>query len=164
MFLTNLDTIAIALFLGSGIILVTLFGILVTVSIKHPKEGGFLIRYFYSLTGLFFVSLLIYSYMLLFSWLGNLYILASVLFTLFTLWFLYRLTRHYPLINRYLFGGCIASIVVQFIMSIVYVISGNILFLLLISLMNTLAVIMLHFLAVLTLTKFPFLTNRTQYE
>jgi membrane-bound ClpP family serine protease len=90
MFLTNLDAVIISLFLGSGIILMTLFGILLSFRFKY-NETKILLSMFFNLVIFSIILLLTYGFILLFRWPGMIDFSIFTTLNVIVIWLYVRL-------------------------------------------------------------------------
>ncbi|MDD2224820.1 MAG: hypothetical protein PHP97_01510 [Candidatus Shapirobacteria bacterium] len=161
MFLTNLDAVIISLFLGSGIILTTLFGILLSFQFKY-KELKILLSMFFSLTIFSIISLLAYGFIILFRWPGMIDVSIFATINILVIWLYVRLFSVFRQFVRLMaISIAIGLIIVNFIVFIIQVITGNNLLMLLAGFLSLLTVIDLHFLTLTVLIKFQ---NEPEYE
>lgn len=161
MFLTNLDTIIISLFLGSGIILMTLFGILLSFQIKY-KESGILLSMFFRIVIFLMISLLAYGFIILFRWPGWGDFLVFAVINIIVVWSYFRLFsvfRQFIGFPTVMVG--VILIIINFIVFTIQIVTGNNLLMLLSGFLSLLTVADLHFLVLLGLIKFQ---NEPKYE
>jgi len=161
MFLTNLDTIIISLFLGSGIILMILFGILLSFQFKYT-EAKILLSMFFSLVVFSIISLLTYCFILLFRWPGIIDFSIFATLNIIIIWLYVRLFsvfRQFIKLVAILIG--IGLVVVNFIVFTIQIITGNNLLMLLAGFLSLLTAIVLHLLILTVLIKFQ---NEPEYK
>ena len=154
MFLTDLDTIIISLFLGSEIILMTLLGIILSFQFKY-KEADILISMFFRLVIISIISLLTYGFIILFKWPGLIDFLVIVIINAITIWSYLRLFsvfRQFIKLSVILTGVILT--VITFGIFIIQVVFGNNLLMLCGGLLSLLIVINLHFLVLSVLIEF----------
>ena len=161
MFLTNLDTIIISLFLGSGIILMTLFGILLSFRFKY-NESKILLSMFFSLVIFSIISLLTYGFILLFRWPGIIDFSIFATLNIIVIWLYVRLFSVFQqFIKLIVILMGIGLVVINFIVFTIQIITGNNLLMLLAGFLSLLTVIVLHFLVLIVLIKFQ---NEPEYK
>jgi len=161
MFLTNLDTIIISLFLGSGIILMTLFGILLSFQFKY-KESRILLSMFFSLTIFSIISLLSYGFIVLFRWPGMIDFSIFATINIIIIWLYVRLFSVFrQFIKLTMILVVIGLVIINFIIFTIQIITGNNLLLLLAGFLSLLIVIALYFLILAVLIKFQ---NEPEYK
>jgi len=154
MFLTNIDTVVVALFLCSSITLITLLGILILFRFKY-KESKLLLSFFFRLVGILFVSIIVFLSTLLFKWPNLTDILICGVLNIFELWFYFRLfTVFRQFINIPLILTYVILIILNFVIFTIQVAIDNNLFLFLSAFLSFLIVINLHFLVLSILIKF----------
>jgi len=154
MFLTNIDTVVIALFLCSSITLITLLGVLILFRIRY-KEAKTLLSFFFRLAGTLIVSTIVFLLSLLFKWPNLTDILICGVLSIFELWFYFRLfTVFRQFINLPLILIYIILIILNFIIFTVQVAVDSNLSLFLSAFLSFLIVINLHFLILSILIKF----------
>ncbi|MFA6184598.1 MAG: hypothetical protein WCT51_01650 [Candidatus Shapirobacteria bacterium] len=161
MFLTNLDTIIISLFLGSGIILMTLFGILLSFQFKY-KEARILLSMFFSLVISSIILLLTYGFIILFRWPGMIDFSVFTTINIVVVWLYIRLFsvfRQFIRPTEILIG--IGLIILNFIVFTIQINTGNNLLMLLAGFLSLLTVIDLYFLILAVLIKFQ---NEPEYK
>lgn len=161
MFLTNLDTVAITFFLGSGIILVVLFGLMITIRLRY-RETKFLLPMFLRLIGISLILLSAYCFILFFRWPGVVdflifaFINVIVIFGYIRLFSVFRqFIRFYRiLISMFLIAVGFGIFTINFFgeSNLIFLEAGFI---------SLLTVINLHFLAISTLIK---LRQEPKYE
>jgi hypothetical protein len=161
MFLTNLDTIIISLFLGSGIILMTLFGILLSFQFKY-KESRILLSMFFSLTIFSIISLLSYGFIVLFRWPGMIDFSIFATINIIIIWLYVRLFSVFrQFIKLTMILVVIGLVIINFIIFTIQIITGNNLLMLLAGFLSLLTAIVLHFLVLIVLIKFQ---NEPEYK
>ena len=161
MFLTNLDTIIISLFLGSGIILMTLFGILLSFQFKY-KESRILLSMFFSLTIFSIISLLSYGFIVLFRWPGMIDFSIFATINIIIIWLYVRLFSVFrQFIKLTMILVVIGLVIINFLIFTIQIITGNNLLLLLAGFLSLLIVIALYFLILAVLIKFQ---NEPEYK
>jgi hypothetical protein len=154
MFLTNLDTVVIALFLGSGVILITLFGILILFRFKY-KETRILLTFFFRLVEISLASIVIYTLTFLFRWPNLTDILIYAVLNIFALWFYSRLfTVFRQFIDLTLVWSCIVLTIFNFLVLTIQIVVDNNSLLLLFAFLSLVLVTILHFLVLSVLIKF----------
>jgi len=154
MFLTDLDTIIISMFLGSEIILMTLFGILLSFQFKY-KEANILISMFFRLVIFSIISLLVYGFIVLFRWPGLSDFLVLAAIQVIIVWGYFRLFsvfRQFIKLLTILIG--VILIIMNFGVFTLQIIIGNNLLMLLGGFLALLTVINLYFLVLSVLIKF----------
>jgi len=154
MFLTDLDAIIISMFLGSEIILMTLFGILLSFQLKY-KEANILISMFFRLVIFSIISLLIYGFIVLFRWPGLSDFLVLAVIQAIVIWSYFRLFsvfRQFIKLTIILIG--VILVIMNFGVFTIQIITGNNLLMLLGGFLALLTVINLHFLVLSILIKF----------
>jgi len=161
MFLTNLDAVIISLFLGSGIILMTLFGILLSFRFKY-NEAKILLSMVFSLVIFSIILLLTYGFIIFFRWPGMIDLSIFATLNIIVVWLYVRLFsvfRQFIKLMAILMG--IGLVVVNFIVFTVQIISGNNLLMLLAGFLSLLTAIHLHLLILIVLIKFQ---NEPEYK
>ena len=161
MFLTNLDAVIISLFLGSGIILTTLFGALLSFQFKY-KEAKILLSMFFNLVIFSIISLLTYGFIIFFRWPGMIDFSIFATLNIIVIWLYVRLFsvfRQFVKLVAILTG--IGLVVVNFIVFTIQLISGNNSLMLLAGFLSLLTAIVLHLLVLIVLIKFQ---NEPEYK
>jgi hypothetical protein len=161
MFLTNLDAVIISLFLGSGIILMILFGVLLSFQFKY-SEAKILLSMFFSLIIFSVILLLTYGFIVFFRWPGIIDFSIFATLNLIVIWLYVRLFsvfQQFIKLMMILMG--IGLLVVNFIVFTIQIITGNNLLMLLAGFLSLLTVIVLHFLMLTVLIKFQ---NEPEYK
>ena len=154
MFLTDLDTIIISMFLGSEIILMALFGILLSFQFKY-KEANILISMFFRLVIFSIISLLVYGFVILFRWPGLSDFLVLAAIQAIVIWCYFRLFsvfRQFIKLSTILIG--VILVIMNFGVFTVQIVTENNLLMLLGGFLALLTVINLHFLVLSVLIKF----------
>jgi hypothetical protein len=143
-----------ALFLGSGVIVITLLGILLLFSLKY-KEAKILLSFFFRIVGISIISIMIYTFTFLFRWPNSTDILICAILNIFGLWFCSRLFfvfREFislPIILSY-----VILIIIDFIIFTIQVIVDINSLLFLSAFLSLVIAINLHFLTLSVLIKF----------
>jgi hypothetical protein len=154
MFLTNLDTVVIALFLGSGVILITLLGILMLFRFKY-KETRILLTFFFRLAEISLISIIIYTLTFLFRWPNLTDILIYAILNIFALWFYSRLfTVFRQFINPTFVWSCMVLTIINFLVLTIQIITDSNSLLLLFAFLSLILVTILHFLILSVLIEF----------
>ena len=161
MFLTNLDTIIISLFLGSGIILMILFGILLSFQFKY-KEARILLSMFFSLVIFSIISLLAYGFIVLFRWPGMIDFSIFATISMIVIWLYVRLFSVFrQFIKLTMILMVIGLVILNFIVFTIQIITGNNSLMLIAGFLSLLTVIDLYFLTLAVLIKFQ---NEPEYK
>jgi len=161
MFLTNLDTIIMSLFLGSGIILMTLFGILLSFRFKY-NEAKILLSMFLNLVIFSIILLLIYGFIIFFRWPGIIDISIFATLNVLVIWFYVRLFSVFrQFIKLVIVLIAIGLIIANFIVFVIQIITGNNILMLLSGFLLLSMVIDLYFLILIVLIKFQ---NEPEYK
>lgn len=154
MFLTNLSTIVISLFLASGIILTTLLGIILLFQFKY-KDAKILLSMLFNLAIISTILLLTYGYIILFRWPGMTDWVIFLCINIISIWFYFRLFSVFQQFIRLivvLIGVFLT--VVNFGVFTVQIMTDNNLLMLLSGFLGLLIAINLHFLTLSLLIKF----------
>jgi hypothetical protein len=151
----------ISLFLGSGIILMTLFGMLLSFQFKY-KESRILLSMFFSLVISSIILLLTYGFIILFRWPGIIDFSVFTIINIVVIWLYVRLFLVFrQFIKLIMILVMIGLVTINFMVFTIQVITGNNLLMLLAGFLSLLAVIGLYFLILAVLIKFQ---NEPEYK
>jgi len=154
MFLTNIDTVVMALFLGCGILLVVLMGILASFRFQY-KETKTVLSLFFKLVGIYIISLSIYAFIFLFRWPEITDIFICAILSGIGLWFYLRLFIVFrQFINTTILLTCVVLTIINFAAFTIQIMFDINLTLLLFAFLSLILVISIHFLVLSILIKF----------